>query len=57
MQECKGERNLFILHLSEVVFSFNLTPRARRVRLKRTSLVPACGLTQGESEGLDLTES
>ena len=57
MQECKGERHLFILHLSEVDFSFNLTPRAKRVRLKRTSMVLACGLTQEESEGLYLTES
>jgi hypothetical protein len=36
-------------HLQALLF---LTPRDRRVRLKRTSLVPARGLTQGESEGL-----
>ena len=33
------------------VFYF-ITPRDRRVRLKRASLAPARGSTQGESEGL-----
>ena len=29
-----------------------MSPRDRRVRLKRVSLAPARGVTQGESEGL-----
>ncbi len=49
MQECKGEQNL---HLSEVDFPFNLTLRDRRLRLKKTSLVPVRGLTREKVRAL-----